>query len=1499
MPSALRSAALATHIAPRLPEAHLAQAIACQQNGDAAAALEAYARAASSCPGDMESKRRYLRHALDHGLHAEALCTLDQWLSTDTDLLREPLALSLLRKKPTAFGYCIRHGDTVVGWVVNSADKRLQLEADGQYHETIANRPTPELLAAGIGDGHNGFALRLPGAARIVRLGTEGISLWGSPLGSRLPNASPPPLHTPGAARQVDVIIPVFGHAEQSLACIAAVRAAKNRTRHRIVVVDDASQDSHLVQQLTELARQQAITLLRRPFNAGFSAAVNTALPHCAEHDVVLLNSDTLVADGWLDRMHAAAYSQPDAATVTPLSNNAELLSHPQPMRDAAMPDADALRAINQTLKALRHPPLPIPTGVGFCLLVRRDALQALHGLQETVFARGYAEDTDLCLRAAAAGWRNLAAPNVYVAHRGNQSFGQSKSWLAAANIEKLRQRYPEHEADYDRFLAQDPLKSLRHQLQRRLLGPLLSRHRLRCRLRSVVPMHAQHATSPAAWLVLHATHAELHIAGVPGLGSIRYDGKTAPEALAADLAQCGFSGYDIDDANPILPGRLQQWQLDNLKPRPTAPRRKIALCDPAVASPHTLLLPPVRDIGALRQVLSVAEAWASEAPRHQLIVLGTSYAAERLRSLDNVQLTASADTSDLARLCTGLGCTAIALHTGANTDDWQALGRQLGLPVLRLPDIYARDRSKPAARNRRSAATTQRSLPSGPSGQPDDSSGYGISGGGSYEGGIAGMHGVLLYGWARDPARPGMPVAVELEIDGLPVDLTQANLRRAVHADTADELPADCQFMFVIPAHWREEARSLRVRIANTAVYLPGEIRPQDEAATPDKQSRSKKPANRPSTWAANHFGLRIFGHAVDSDQPDRRLRIRLLHRGEQVSEGIANLPAAELRDSDLFDANHGFSLTLPLHFADGQTYTIQVVDEDGRELQGSPLTVQCTDQPLSAWARQINAPVADRALLVKLLENAQRHLPRSLDFSAYAEWKARFGSRDVPATQASVLVVIGNREATAAERERTLHSVLAQTHQQLTVLGADPHPDKLVKPTAKAGNAKALSNAARKHDYVACIEPGDSWHPNTLAHAVAALKRTGARVSYADCDFADGALPWFKPDWCLDTFLHQPLLHHGLVADAALVGDCALAPSPPSDWPWLIAAHLGNAPTAYAHIPHPHHTAGGRTPAPSAHLLQRLGERWAVQISAAGKPAGQSDFGHQIDYPDPAWPSVTLIVPTRDGLQYLKPCIDSLRRTDYPAFQICVVDNGSSCTETLAYLQAIEQAGVKVLRWPYPFNFSAINNVAVAQADSTLVCLVNNDIEAPDPGWLKAMVRQLMREGVGAVGAKLLWPNGMVQHAGVQLGLHGLAGHVGNNWHHDDVGYHHLATHVRSVSAVTAACLLVRRDDYLAVGGMDEQAFPVAFNDVDFCLRLRQSGRRIVITPEATLIHAESVSRGDDDLPPKRARLEREKARLWERWQSQLMNDPYYNPNLNLDRYSHSGLAIPPRHL
>jgi GT2 family glycosyltransferase len=277
---------------------------------------------------------------------------------------------------------------------------------------------------------------------------------------------------------------------------------------------------------------------------------------------------------------------------------------------------------------------------------------------------------------------------------------------------------------------------------------------------------------------------------------------------------------------------------------------------------------------------------------------------------------------------------------------------------------------------------------------------------------------------------------------------------------------------------------------------------------------------------------------------------------------------------------------------------------------------------------------------------------------------------------------------------------------------------------------------------------------------------------------------------------------------------------------------------------------------------------------------------------------PVVSVIIPTRNHAELLERTVSGLLdRTDYPAMEILIADNGSDEPDTLALLRRLEaDRRVRILRLPGPFNYSALNNAAVRQASGTLLLLLNNDMDVIHPDWLRAMVVQAIRPGIGAVGAKLLYPDDTIQHAGLTLGLPAIASHQYLGRSRRDPGFfRHLAL-VRNVTAVTGACLMVRRERYWEVGGLDEVALQVAFNDVDFCLRLVERGYRNVWTPHAELYHLESASRGADQTRSKAARFSGEIATMRQRWGHVLHADPYWNCNLAVDS-TRVALAFPPR--
>ncbi|QIK78091.1 glycosyltransferase family 2 protein [Sphingomonas piscis] len=260
-----------------------------------------------------------------------------------------------------------------------------------------------------------------------------------------------------------------------------------------------------------------------------------------------------------------------------------------------------------------------------------------------------------------------------------------------------------------------------------------------------------------------------------------------------------------------------------------------------------------------------------------------------------------------------------------------------------------------------------------------------------------------------------------------------------------------------------------------------------------------------------------------------------------------------------------------------------------------------------------------------------------------------------------------------------------------------------------------------------------------------------------------------------------------------------------------------------------------------------------------------------------------MTVIIPTRNGCDLLRLCVEGLRSTDYPNVRLIVVDNGSDDPSTLRYLEELERGGASVLRMPGPFNYSSLNNRAVEQASTELLCFLNNDVEMIDGDWLSLLAAHAVQSDVGAVGARLLYPDRSVQHAGVVLGVGGGAGHAHRLVPEGEEGYFSRHLLPQEVTAVTAACLVVERSKFLKVGGFDEDLFPVAFNDVDLCLKLNAAGWGSVYEPRASLIHHESKSRGKDSARRNRVRFASELLALKRKWKTDQRRDPFHHPHLS----------------
>lgn len=551
--------------------------------------------------------------------------------------------------------------------------------------------------------------------------------------------------------------------------------------------------------------------------------------------------------------------------------------------------------------------------------------------------------------------------------------------------------------------------------------------------------------------------------------------------------------------------------------------------------------------------------------------------------------------------------------------------------------------------------------------------------------------------------------------------------------------------------------------------------------------------------------------------------------------------------------------------------------------------------------------------------------------DDPAYARWiwlnEPLAGELDAQrqfefAVRPTISVVVPVFNAPAEYLAAMLDSVLAQTYPHWQLCVADggstaPHVAPLlrdyaahdaridVQPLGENRGIAANTNAALARatgEFVAFLDHDDTLAPFALFEVVRALnERPDADVIYSDEDKIDPAgrcrfRPHFKPDWSPDMLRSHNYVCHLLVMRQSLLAELGgLRAGFDGAQDHDLVLRATERTERIVHVPkvlyhwraHPASTAESRSakldaqPAGAravAEHLERIGR--AGDVSPTVVPGT-----YTIRYVLREWPCVSIVIPNHDQVELLRQCVASIDRSSYRNFELVIAENGSREPATHAYYAELRRrSNVRIVEWGEPFNYAAVNNFAVRQSSGEMVLFLNNDTEALHPDWIERMLEHAVRPEVGAVGAKLLYPDGTVQHAGVIVGMGGNAAHLHQNAPADHHGYFGRLTYVQNFSAVTAACLMCRRDAFDAVGGFDER-FALCYNDVDFCLKLREKGLLVVWTPEARLRHYESKTRGPDDTPAKAERFRRESTMFWERWSDLLRRgDPYYSPNLSL---------------
>lgn len=478
-----------------------------------------------------------------------------------------------------------------------------------------------------------------------------------------------------------------------------------------------------------------------------------------------------------------------------------------------------------------------------------------------------------------------------------------------------------------------------------------------------------------------------------------------------------------------------------------------------------------------------------------------------------------------------------------------------------------------------------------------------------------------------------------------------------------------------------------------------------------------------------------------------------------------------------------------------------------------------------------------------------------------------------------------------------KTYLSQLATTNNKIKL-------NTLKKNHGIAGNTNEAIKLATGA-YIALLDHDDTLAPFALYEVVKSINESpGADMIYSDEDKLsfDGKLrvsPHFKPDWSPDTLLSYNYITHLLVLKTSLLKEIGLIRERfegAQDFDLTLRASekakkiLHITKVLYHWREHRDSTASDinsksyvtfSTQRAVAEALRRRG----IEGRVFGGPFPSSA---RVVYQVLGHPLVSIIIPTLDHVETLKTGVESiLNRTTYSNYEIIIVDTGSKEPATQDYYQLLSKnERIKLLNWNKPFNYSAVNNFAANQAKGDYLIFLNNDIEIETAEWIEAMLQFCQRHDVGAVGAKLFYPDFTVQHGGVILGVGGIAGHSHKSFPRQSDGYFGRLSVPLNLSAVTAACVMVPTKVFKEVKGFDE-GYPLAFNDIDLCLKIRETGRLIIWTPYAQLIHYESKTRGYEDTPEKQRRFKMEIDRFKERWGKWLdKGDPYYNPNLTLTR-------------
>ncbi|MDE1883225.1 MAG: glycosyltransferase family 2 protein [Rhodospirillales bacterium] len=793
--------------------------------------------------------------------------------------------------------------------------------------------------------------------------------------------------------------------------------------------------------------------------------------------------------------------------------------------------------------------------------------------------------------------------------------------------------------------------------------------------------------------------------------------------------------------------------------------------------------------------------------------------------------------------------------------------------------------------------------------------------------------------GWAVDFDKPAESLRMRVVIDAMIEDVVTCDLYRE-DSRLVNLANSRIGFSYRIPERYWDGVRHVLRFTALDGTPLP--ISSRAGGAVEQYSFVLEKPVRLMAVVDGMVDGL-IQGWALRvDDKAGTKLggvRILVTHEGQPVAELLADQFRGDVATAVGCDAACGFAFAPPPELRRREQVTLRLFSLPEREeLSGSPLEISF---PGDSAREKIEALIKRTDELFSFAYHLKKELKAAIPrerflLADYPRWalearplalpraRARYGAADVTGTKVSVVCPVyrpGVGDFLAA-----VDSVRAQTHENWELLLIDDAGGdatlaavmkdltaldgriRLITRKKNGGIARATNDGlkAATGEFIAFFDHDDLLEPGALEIMLLAQAATGAKLLYSDEDKVERgggfSEPHFKPDFNHRFLLDINYICHLVMVEAGVLraaGGLDPALDGAQDHDLLLRLVEGLAPEQIHHVAeilyHWRKTASSTAAAGTgAKPKAALAGAAAVQahIERRGLPANVEPRGsltcYKVNWKFPAArvrkAGVSILIPYRDHVEMTLECVEAIRAyTKGVSYEIILLDNWSTTPEAERFAAAQANIeGTRVLRIAEPFNYSRINNIGVRAAKHEFLLFMNNDVFVDEPGWLRRMLDEaLADESVSAVGAKLLYEDGTVQHAGVVLGVGGVADHAFRGLGADAPGYMAHAIAAQEVSAVTAACMLVRKSAFEAVGGFDEHELSVAFNDVDLCVKLRQAGQKILFMPDSVAEHRESVSRGDDFNHAKLARFMFENEVMLQRHKAVLPRDPYYNRN------------------